>query len=195
LDGVHVRRWRLAIAGAVAATLIPGCASNQGHLPSCQHPADNLLVLEAQAVPTATLLPCVTALPIGWTFGGSLVQSGRARLWLDSDRAGIHAVEVDLTRSCDVSEGVEVPPAPGEVGVRVFQEPTSLPPSFAGVRSLVFPGGCITYRYRFAHGAPSTLVLEAVGALGTVPRTVMVRKVDDAVGLTLCGAGAPPCAG
>jgi hypothetical protein len=185
----------VALAWVVAATLLSGCTLNEGRVPSCEHPADDLLVLEAQSVPTATRIPCVIALPIGWTFGGSQVQSGRARLWLNSDRAGIHAVEVDLLSSCDVSEAVEVPPAPGEVGVRVFQEPTSLPPAFAGVRSLVFPGGCITYRYRFRNGAPSTLVLEAVGALGMVPREVLVRKIDQALHLTLCGAGAPPCAG
>jgi hypothetical protein len=190
-----MRRAVIVVVASMSSALLSGCTTSQSRVPQCTRTDDNLFVLEAQSVPTATLLPCVSILPIGWSFGGSLIEDGRARFWLDSDRAGIHAVEVDLTRTCDVSEAVEVPPAPGEVGVRVYQEPTSLPPAFAGLRSLVFPGGCITYRYRFAKGAPSTLVLEAVGALGTVPRTVMVRRVDDAVDLTLCGAGAPPCAG
>jgi len=38
-------------------------------------------------------------------------------------------------------------------------------------------------------------LLEAIGALGTLPRQVMVRVVDRYTGLTLCGAEAPPCAG
>jgi hypothetical protein len=189
-----VRRG-VALAGvAVLVISLGGCAAS-GHAPPCRGPGDNLLILQAQAVPSATLIPCVSSLPIGWGFGGSLVESGRARFWLDSDRAGIHAVEVELTRDCDVSGAVEVPPAPGEVGVRVYQEPTSLPPAFAGVRSMVFPGGCIRYRFSFQGSAPSTLVLEAVGALGTVRRDVLVRQVERGVDLTLCGAGAPPCAG
>ena len=194
-----MRRRRLAAAIGCSALvlLLPGCATNAGHVPLCSRPADDLLVLEAQSVPSATRLPCVTTLPYGWTFGGSLVQSGRARFWLDSDRAnaGMHAIEVDLTRTCDLARSVEVPPGPTEAGLTVYQEPTSLPPHLAGTRSIVFPGGCITYRYDFSTGAPSTLLLEAIGALGTLPRAVMVRVVDRYTGLTLCGAGAPPCAG
>ncbi len=188
-------RPSLTLLVAMLAASLTGCTSTQDHAPLCRGPGDNLVVLEAQAVPTAVLVPCVSALPIGWTFGGWAIQNGQARFWLDSDRAGTHAVEVNLTRDCDVSGAVEVPPAPGEVGVRIFQEPTSLPPAFAGIRSMVFTGGCITYRFRFQRGAPSTLALEAVGALATVPRDVVVRQVDRVVGLPLCGAGAPPCVG
>ena len=190
-----MRRTRVTLAIVVLVAALTGCTTEQSNPPPCRGPGDNLLILEAQAVPSAVLVPCVSSLPIGWTFGGWLIETGRARFWLDSDRAGIHAVEVELTRDCDVSGAVEVPPAPGEVGVRVYQEPTSLPPAFAGIRSMVFPGGCIRYRFTFQRAAPSTLVLEAVGALGTVRREVLVRQVERAVGLTLCGAGAPPCAG
>jgi len=192
-----VRRWRLvaAIACSAVVLLLPGCATNAGHVPLCSRPADDLLVLEAQSVPSATRLPCVTTLPFGWTFGGSLVQSGRSRFWLDSDRAGIHAVEVDLIRTCDISGAVEVAPGPTELGVKVYEQPTSLPPRLAGTRSIVFRGGCITYRYDFSAGAPSTLLLEAIGALGMLPRRVMVRVVDQYTGLTLCGANAPSCVG
>jgi hypothetical protein len=174
---------------------LTGCTTEQSSPPPCGGSYDNLLILEAQAVPSAVLVPCVSSLQIGWTFGGWLIETGRARFWLNSDRAGIHAVEVELTRDCDVSGAVEVPPAPGEVGVRIYQEPTSLPPAFAAVRSMVFPGGCIRYHFEFQHAAPPTLELEAVGSLGTVQREVLVRQVEREVGLTLCGAGAPPCAG
>jgi len=190
-----VRRTRAALATVMLAAALTGCTTAQSHPPPCRGSYDNLLILEAQAVPSAVLVPCVSSLPIGWTFGGWLIETGRARFWLDSDRAGIHAVEVELTRDCDISGAVEVPPAPGEVGVRIFQEPTSLPPAFAAVRSMVFPGGCIRYHFNFQRGAPPSLVLEAVGALGTVQREVLVRQVERAVGITLCGAGAPPCAG
>jgi hypothetical protein len=151
-----------------------------------------MFVLVAQAVPSASKLPCIAVLPAGWRFGGSAVESDLVRLWLDSDVAGVHAVEVRLSDGCDTKGAVEVPPAPGEAGTTVFQKPTSLRP-FAGDRYIVFPGGCLTTQYRFASGSPATLALEADTALGLIDRRIVVEHVDDDFGLILCGADAPRC--
>src|SRR5207253_1051072 len=58
----------------------------------------NAMILMAQAVPSATRLPCIATLPSGWTFGGADMQRGRARFWLDSDRAGARAIVVTLVK-------------------------------------------------------------------------------------------------
>jgi hypothetical protein len=58
----------------------------------------------------------------------------------------------------------------------------------------LFRGGCVTYRYRFGPQAEATLALEAEGAVTFGLRTVLVAKVQEELGLTLSGAGAPPCA-
>jgi len=63
------------------------------------------------------------------------------------------------------------------------------------VRFLLFEGGCIDYTFNFASGASSTLAIEAIEALSLLPRATIVAEVHDATGLSLCGAGAPPCAG
>lgn len=152
------------------------------------------MVLEAQSVPTATRLPCIAELPIGWSFAGILVNDAGTTLWLSHDRAGFQAVEVELTTSCDVSSGVEVPPGPDEVGMRVYQQPTSLDP-YTGSRSLTFEGDCIVYRYRFAPDSEPALVIEADRALSSLPRATVVSQVRRDLDLTVCGAGAPPCAG
>jgi hypothetical protein len=183
----------IAFAAAVLASLVPGCASSQSALPECTATDEPILILTAQAVPSATRLPCISTLPAGWGFGGWLIRSDLARFWLDSDVAGYHAVEMDLTADCDTSEAVEVPPSPDEAGTRVFEEPASLPPRFSGRRYVVFPGGCLTTVYRFAPNAPATLALEADAAVGLLARSVIVREVRDEFGLSLCGAGAPPC--
>lgn len=60
-------------------------------------------------MPTAAVLPCIDALPVGWSFDAMDVVDGRTRLFLDSDRAGFHAVDVTLTESCDVEGATEVP--------------------------------------------------------------------------------------
>ncbi len=45
---------------------------------------DGSLVLAAQSVPSAALVPCVRRLPAGWTFRDFTAQRGRSRVWLDS---------------------------------------------------------------------------------------------------------------
>ena len=75
------------------------------------------MILSAQAVPSAALLPCIAALPSGWSIGGADIASGKASLWLDSDRAGPRAVTVTLTATCDTSGAQQIPSdQPGSAG-------------------------------------------------------------------------------
>lgn len=187
-------RWRAIALALVLSAGATACSADTEGQPVCSQPEDSILVLEAQSVPSATRLPCIAELPIGWRFSGSLVRDDGTTLWLDHDRAGIHAVEVELTAGCDVSRAVEVPPAPDEVGMRTYQEPVSLDP-FVGSRSLVFEGGCIVHRYRFAQGSEPALVIEADRAVSTLPRATVVAEVRRDLDLTVCGAEAPPCEG
>lgn len=188
------RRAAWCIAIAVAGALLPGCAARQFQQITCEED-DASLLLAAQAVPTATLLPCIEVFPVGWIFGGSEIRSGLVRFWLDSDRAGFQAVAVTLTRECDVSEAVEVTPGQDEVGTRRFEEPISLQPRFVGNRYYVFPGGCVTYRFAFNPNASPALAFEIDEALGFRPRAPLVESMREDVGLELCGAGASPCPG
>ena len=185
----------IALAAALAG--LTGCvsASSASVMPTCSRVDQRIFVLEAQAVPSATQLPCVSELPVGWTYSGFDIQDGFARFWLDNDRAGLRAVEVTLQASCDVTQAVSVDPDPDETSAKVYQEPTHLPPGFSGVRFLVFPGGCITYTYAFAADAPATLTLEAQQALSLIGRGIIVDRVRQEYNLTLCGAEAPPCRG
>ena len=116
------------IAPAVAAVVMSGCGSRHYNQVSCTASHQSIFVLEAQAVPSATLIPCTLPLPGGWSYGGSEVRSGLARFWLDSDRAGAHAAEVRLTRTCDVAGATQLPPASGSAPVRRYQEPAARQP-------------------------------------------------------------------
>ena len=190
------RRGRIALVLASVAAALTACGGTASpRTPFCTDSHDSVFVLLAQSVPSATELPCVSEFPAGWKFGGSDISSGLSRFWLDSDRGGIHAVEVSLRRSCDTAGAVEERPAPDEVGTQVFVRPDSLEPSFTGTRFLLFDGGCIGYTFHFSSGAPSTLAIEAVEALSLLPRSAIVAEVREDPGLTLCGAGAPACAG
>jgi hypothetical protein len=191
------RPWLVAAIAAVGSAIsLAACSNPVSRItPFCTRPDQSIFVLLAQSVPSATQLPCVSELPAGMTYAGSDVSSGQARFWLDSDRGGIHAVEVSLRRSCDTTDAVEEQPAPDEAGTQVFVRPDSLKPSFTGARFLLFEGGCIGYTFHFGSGAPSTLAIEAIEALSLLPRATVVADVRKDPGLILCGAGAPRCDG
>jgi hypothetical protein len=186
---------RVAVVVIVLSALA-SCSARAGDATEANCPIEEgeLFVLMAQSVPSATLIPCIEALPAGWTYGGSDVSNGVARFWLDSDRGGMHAVEVSLTASCGISGAVDVTNSTSEGGVRVYLDEFDLHP-FSANKYFLFPGGCVTYRYRFGPEAEPTLALEADEAVTFGLRTVLVHQVREELGLTLCGAGALPCVG
>jgi len=188
------RRASWCAAIVVALAVLPACESRQFHQVTCEV-GDPSLVLAAQAVPTASLLPCIEEFPVGWIFGGSDIENGLASFWLDSDRAGFRAVRVSLTVTCDVSEAIEVTPGQDEAGTRRFEKPISLRPQFVADRYYVFEGGCVTYRFAFNPNASPALAVDIDDALSFRPRLPLVERMRETVGLELCGFGASPCPG
>jgi hypothetical protein len=188
-------RRALVVAAVIGAAALPACASSDAPVPTCATPVGDLIKLMAQSVPSATQVPCIRSFPLGWSYAGSDVRSGVARFWLDSDRAGGRAVEVGLAPACATGGATPVSPSPDESGIQVLEEPLGSTPGFSANRYLVFSGGCVTYRYRFAAGAAAALAEEADEALSLIPRSIVVSQVEDQFDLSLCGAEAPPCAG
>ncbi len=157
---------------------LAGCVSQAKAMPECE--PDARLAIVAQAVPSATMVPCVQQMPAGWSFAALDVESGRARFWLNSDRAGLRAVEVELTASCDTRGATRVPSEDEDV-VR-YRRIRSLSPSHSGVNYDVFPGGCVTYRYEFAKGLQIDLLPEFNDAVGLYPRQELSRAVRQDLG-------------
>jgi len=185
--------WAAAAVAAVAV-ITGGCAASSYQQASCKLSRHSILLLEAQAVPSATFIPCILPLPGGWSYGGSQVRSGLAHFWVNSDQAGARAVEVRLTRTCDVAGAallrLRSPPA----GLRGYQEPTARQPG-SSVRYVVLAGGCVTERVAFTLQTARALFGQADQFLGFTPRSVYVQDIREHEGLTLCGAEAPPCPG
>jgi tRNA A-37 threonylcarbamoyl transferase component Bud32 len=147
------------------------------------------MILAAQAVPSSALLPCIAALPSGWTAEGADISSGRAVFWLDSDQAGPRAVSVSLTAACDTSGAVRIPSDQG--GAERFEHPLSLQPRFTLTRMYTFAGGCVTYQFSFVPGAAPLLAIPLDTAIAFEPRSALVGHVRRTEGLALCGRGAP----
>ena len=139
-----IRRVGLAAAmlGAIIIAVVVGERTHSsrgpehGRLPpACG--TGHSMILAAQAVPSAALVPCVAALPPGWRVGGTDIASGHASFWLDSDRAGVRAVTVTLSATCDVSGARQI--RSDQPGTRRFERRLSLRPQFSGLRLLHLP--------------------------------------------------------
>jgi hypothetical protein len=179
----------------VAALLLatPACASRNDVIPECSNTTEGLFVLMAQAVPTATKLPCVATFPDGWGYAGFSIKNGAARFWLHYGTT-TNALEVDLSSTCDAAGATSAVPSSDEIDtvVSVRAAGSDLPPV---ARFLRFEGGCVAYRYHFPPGASASLAEQANTAVAFIPRSEIVRSVHEEFGLSLCGAGAPPCPG
>ena len=124
------------------------------------------MTLMAQAVPSATRLPCVSNLPYGWGVGIAETIGGYALFGVGvgvGDGSGEDVI-VSLTGSC--------------------------PPPVEGTEHVPIEGGCVTYRS--AVDEPGVPTFEPGGGLSLVDRADLVAAVarDDQV---LCGASAPAC--
>src|SRR6266704_3542705 len=116
----------VGVASAVSVNLFFPVENIGASAPDCG--TGHAMILTAQAVPSADLLPCVAALPSGWQVGGADIASGTARLWLDSDGAGPRAVTVTLTAACDTTGARQIPS--DQPGTSRFERPLSLAPQF-----------------------------------------------------------------
>jgi hypothetical protein len=182
--GVHLTLVR-------AATWAPDCGT--GHA----------MILAAQAVPSAAFLPCIAAVPSGWTAAGPEIASGQASFVLDSGSlAGgggvrfvlgqsgqqLQTVTITLTATCDIAGARQIPS--GQPGMRRFERPPSQVPGYSGVRYDVFPGGCVTYRFVLGPGASPVVTTTVDTAVAFMPRSALVGYVRRTEGLALCGRGA-----
>ena len=159
------------------------------------------MILAAQAVPSAAFLPCIAALPSGWTTVNAEIASGQASFGLDSGSlAGsggvrfvlgqpgqLQTVTITLTATCDTSGAQQIPS--DQPGMRRFERPLSLVPEYSDVRYYL-PGGCATYRFVLAPGASPVVNTTVDTAVAFIPRSELVGYVRRTEGLALCGRGA-----
>ncbi len=136
--------------------------------------------LQAQAVPTAELVPCVVSLPVGWSFRLLTVNNGRSRITVDHDRAGSETIDVRFTDSCDVTGATEV--VADVPGARRFERDPVDGTDTILTWYEVFPGGCATARLSSGSAAPGVITdvtEEASRVIGFVPRADLARALDE----------------
>ena len=119
--------------------LVAGCAglreeARVGPYPGCDTTNRGRLLLMAQSVPEASMIPCLGELPPGWEFAGALTHTSKATLVVTTDTFDLD-VEIVLTPACDVSEAGQVPS--GREGVTLYRQGDDRTLSY------LFEGGCV----------------------------------------------------
>ena len=205
---IVLQRWsirRVTLAAAMLAILavttvfgigllLPDTATTGVHVtlgatpraPDCG--TGHAMILAAQAVPSAAFLPCIAALPSGWTAVDPEIASGRTSFVLNSGQAGLQSVTITLTATCDIAGAQQIPS--DQPGMRRFERLLSLVPAYSGVRYYTFPGGCATYQFVLAPGASPVVTTTVDSAVAFMPRSELVGYVRRTEGLALCGRGA-----
>ena len=174
---------RSVTALATVAVLLGACAPQNTNysIPRCNVISDSL-ILAAQSVPTATKIPCLGALPAGWSRGPFTARDGATTFTLDSDRAGIEAVEVALLRTCNFSSTTGVPSdEPGTVRYDYIGPPED---SYSTIRYYLFDGGCVTQEFEFRGRGRTALIEDVTNALSFVDRSD-IRAAIEKQGLRL----------
>jgi hypothetical protein len=191
---VSIQRWTLRRVGLLAGTAVvlflavaavlsmtDNDAATRTSLEVQALPCTDLepLWLQAQAVPSTSLVPCVRTLPVGWSLGNVAVNDGRTEVSLQHDRAG-EAMVARLTAGCDVGQAVEQ--ASGQTGVRRYQLVERQAPDFSAVRFDVFPGGCLTTRITAPQANRAEVTASAGDILGFVSRQTLAQALEQRSG-------------
>ena len=172
---IAVQRWSVRRVALIAISLgvlllagLTGVAllfPTRGTVTTPTCGTGQVMLLMAQAVPSASRLPCVATLPPGWSVGSAETIRGTAIFEVGVGDGSGEPVVVTLTRSCTAA--------------------------VSGTEQIVIDGGCVTYRTSTTH--PSVPSFEAGGGLGFTPRADLIASVEAQNDAVLCGALAPAC--
>jgi hypothetical protein len=174
---IAIQRWSLRRVLLIVATMLllllavlTGIAlfiPSRGDVGNAMCGTGRTMQLMAQAVPTATKLPCIEDLPLGWGTEGATVARDRATFSVGIGADLLSPVVVTLTETCPVKTAVQ---------------------------QIRIEGGCVTYEVPPATEPGSLPSFEPGGGLSFIDRSELVASIQQDEDLILCGADAPPCA-
>src|SRR6266480_1027081 len=172
---ISVQRWSIRRVGlillALVVVLLAGLMAiglffpTRGTVTAPLCGTGQSMKLMAQAVPSATKLPCVATLPVGWSVGTAETVQGKANFAVGVGDGSSEPVTVTHTETCA---------APVE-----------------GTEQIPIAGGCVTYTPTITdRDVPS---FAPGGGLAFIARADLIAAVAAEDDQVLCGALAPPC--
>jgi hypothetical protein len=158
-----MRTARVLVAVPILLTAAVGCSPGANQQPTCR--SEPPTVLMAESVPSATLIPCVDALPQGWSWHGFEANDAGATFSLDQ-QDGDGLLEVQLVPSCQVSgPGEQVEGFPTAERHRTVDDGGA-----TVVWTSTFPGGCSNARLTFSSPPAQSEVDRIERAISFFPR-------------------------
>lgn len=165
----------LAATGS-SALAVGGCAVDEV-MPAPHCTGSSSVLIAAQSVPDAHLVPCLERLPDGWAVSAVSIDQNETIVRFDSDRAGDDAAVLRYGSSCDVTAAT--PSASDIAQTERFDEIRRLDPGFRAVRTYVFPGGCISWTFDFADDASATESVAIGNALSMITRRELNEQIRE----------------
>ncbi len=161
-------RPRLGVLLAVTAVALgaTACTAHENAEPGCR--SDSPTILMAESVPAASLIPCVEALPVGWTYHTFEANDTGSTFSLEQpDRGGL--LEVQLLSACEATGASK--PIPGFPSAQQYRSVES-----AGARIVwtsTFPGGCSRAELTFPGRPPNAEVTRIYQAISFIQRDTL----------------------
>jgi hypothetical protein len=133
------------------------------------------VVLMAQAVPTASAVPCVRQVPESWELNEFLAKSGGTRISFTYALHEPDAVTVNLAPTCSLGKAVEVPS--DQPGMRRFDLHVEAGSSNKDKRFYLYPGACTSYEFSLTGRHAGEETADVTSALGFVTRDAVDHQV------------------
>jgi hypothetical protein len=178
---IAIQRWSVRRVLLIVTTLVLLLLSvligvalflpSRGDVAVANCSTERTMQLMAQAVPTATTLPCIQDLPLGWGADVATIHDDKASFIVAIGSDQTSPVTVTLTETC--------PAGTLDPEIQVIQ----------------IDGGCVTYQVPPGTEPGSVPSFDTGGGLTFIDRSDVVASVERDEDLTLCGALAPPCEG
>jgi hypothetical protein len=188
---IPIQRWTLRRVGLLAALVLflvlmskqgfsldnheaTATPTNVGTL-ACTDLAPQWLL--AQSVPSASLVPCLGSLPVGWMVGNVTINDGRSVISLDHDRAGPGVLVIRLTATCDTQGAAEV--NSDQPQVRRYQRIDRQTPRLEATRFDRFQGGCVTAQSVVPAANQAEITSQLPMILGYTSRQALQQALDE----------------
>jgi tRNA A-37 threonylcarbamoyl transferase component Bud32 len=138
------------------------------------------LWLQAQSVPSASLVPCVSSLPAGWRFitvpeePQSAARNGWSIFTLRKYLVG--SLVVRLSATCDTTGAVQRPS--DQPGTQRYERTDQGSSGRAATWYTVFPGGCVTAQLSWTSAADAGFATEARSIIDFTTRQALQQALE-----------------
>lgn len=145
--------------------------------PSCF--GDGPVLIVAQSVPGASLIPCLDSLPAGWVVASTVIDQDGSVVRFDSDRAGAGAARLSYAETCEIGDAVPQLNDIADVEAELYRRPERMTPGFREQKYYVFSGGCVWWEFDFDDDVSSTLSVELGSRLQLVSREALNENIRE----------------